>query len=136
VVGLHSDSEKVYTKPLYAAPIFHYDGKPVYRAQELEMLKKDAEGAEQTNCMIHRLHDPSLTTEVHCFCMVSQELERLEEAMVKSEDRWGELAAMQVKTIRRLEMADALMRIKEQDEGPLDDVLRMAGETARRGRCA
>jgi len=30
VVGLRDDSDKVYTKPLYAAPIFHYDGKPVY----------------------------------------------------------------------------------------------------------
>jgi len=30
VIGLRNDSNKVYTKPLYAAPIFHYDGKPVY----------------------------------------------------------------------------------------------------------
>ncbi len=32
VIGLRDDSEKVYTAPLYAAPIFHYDSKPVYRA--------------------------------------------------------------------------------------------------------
>jgi len=30
IVGLRDDSDKVYTKPLYAAPIFHFDGKPVY----------------------------------------------------------------------------------------------------------
>ncbi len=36
VIGLHDNSDKVYTKPLYAAPIFHYDGKPVYRAAQLE----------------------------------------------------------------------------------------------------
>ena len=49
VIGLCDDSEKVYTAPLYAAPIFHYDGKPVYRAQDLEFLKMEAEGKEQTD---------------------------------------------------------------------------------------
>ncbi len=61
--------------------------------------------------------------EVHRFCMMSQELERLEEAIAKSEDQWGELAAMQCKMIRRLEMVDALTRIKDADEGLVDDVL-------------
>jgi len=30
MVGLRNDSDKVYTKPLYATPIFHYNGKLVY----------------------------------------------------------------------------------------------------------
>src|SRR6266702_5067076 len=47
VVRLHNDSNKVYTQPLYAAPVFHYNGKPVYKAQELEILKMKAEGKEQ-----------------------------------------------------------------------------------------
>jgi len=86
VIGLCNDSDKVYTKPLYATPIFHYDGKPMYKAQELEVLKMDAEGKEQTDCMLNCLHNPSLTAEVHCFCMMSQELGRLEEAIAKSKD--------------------------------------------------
>ncbi len=52
VVGLRDNSDKVYTQPLYAAPIFHYDGKPVYMAQELEILKMEGKGKEQTDCMI------------------------------------------------------------------------------------
>ncbi len=136
VIGLRSDSDKVYTKLLYAAPIFHYDGKPMYKAQELEILKKDVEGEQQTNRMIHRLHDPSLTAEVHRFRMVSQELECLEEAMVANEDQWGGLAAMQVKTICRLEMADTLLRIKEQDDGLIDDALDRAAEESQRGHRA
>ncbi len=75
VVGLCDNSNKVYSKLLYASPIYHYDGKPTYTAQELEMLKWDVEGKEQMDCMIHRLHDPSLTAEVHHFCMVAQELD-------------------------------------------------------------
>ncbi len=136
VVGLRSDSDKVYTKPLYATPIFQYDGKPMYKVQELEMLKKDVEGEQHTNRMIHRLHDPSLMAEVHRFHMVSQELKCLEEAMVANEDQWGGLAAMQVKTIRRLEMADMLLRIKEQDKGLIDDMLRTAAKGSQCGRHA
>jgi len=49
-----------------------------------------------------------LIAEVHRFCVMAQELERLEEAIVVGEDQWGELAGMHCKTIRRLEMADAL----------------------------
>ncbi len=133
VVGLQNDSDKVYTKPLYATPIFRYDRKPMYKAQELEMLKKDAKGEEQMNHMICHLHNPSLTAEVHHYHVVSQEIEHLEEAMVASKDRWGKLATMQVKTIRRLEMADALMRIKEQDDGWVDDALRQVGEDTQQG---
>ncbi len=136
VVGLRDDSDKVYTKPLYAAPIFHYDGKPVYRAEQLEALKLGAEGQDQTDRMIRRLNDPSLEAEVHRFRVMAQELGRLEEAIVESEDRWGEIAGMHCHTIQRLEMADALARIQDQDEGLVDDALRMVGNDAQHGRRA
>jgi len=123
VVRLRNDSDKVYTQPLYAVPVFHYDGKPVYKVQELEKLKMDAKGREQMDCMIHRLHDPLLTAEVHRYRVMTQELGRLEEAIAKGEDRWGELVAMQCRTIQRLEMADTLTRIADIDDGLVDDVL-------------
>ena len=136
IIGLHDDSDKVYTKPLYAAPVFHYNGKAVYHAEQLEKLKVGAEGQEQTDRMIARLSDPLLTTEVHRFHTMAQELGRLEEAILESEDQWGELAALHCKTVRRLEMADALRRIQDQDEGMVDDALRIMQESAQRGRCA
>ena len=126
----------MYSKPLYAAPIFHYDGKPVYRAPQLEALKLGAEGQERTDRMIRRLNDPSLEAEVHRFRVMAQELERLEEAIAQGEDRWGEMAGMHCRTIRRLEMADALARIQDQDDGLVDDALRMRGSSEQRGRCA
>jgi len=49
VISLQDNSDKVYTKPLYAAPIFHYNGKPVYWAQQLEALKIGVEGQDQTD---------------------------------------------------------------------------------------
>ncbi len=136
VVGLQDDSDKVYTKLLYAAPIFHYDGKLVYRAEQLEMLKLGAEGQDQTDQMIHHLNNPSLEAKVHRFRVMAQELGRLEEAIAESEDRWGETASMHCRTIRRLEMADALARIQDQDEGLVDNALRMRGHNRQRGRRA
>jgi len=136
VVGLWDDSDKVFTKPLYAVPIFHYDGKPVYRAEQLEALKLGAEGQDQTDRMIRRLNDPLLKAKVHRFHVMVQELGQLEEAIAESEDRWGEIAGMHCRTIRRLEMADALARIQEQDDGLVDDALRMAGNDEQRGHRA
>jgi len=86
VIGLCNDSSKIFTKLLYAAPVFHYDGKPVYQAEQLEKLKMGAEGQDQTDRMIHHLNDPSLTAEVHRFRVMAQELERLEEAIAEGED--------------------------------------------------
>jgi len=134
VVGLWDDSDKVYSKLLYAAPIFHYDGKPVYRAEQLEALKLGAEGQDQTDRMISRLNDPSLEAEIHQFRVMAQELGRLEEAIAENEDRWGEIAGMHCRTIRQLEMADALARIQDQDEGLVDDALRIVGKDEQHGR--
>ncbi len=86
--------------------------------------------------MIRRLNDPSLKAEVHQFCVMAQELERLEEAITENEDQWGELASMHCRTIRRLEMADGLLRIQDQNEGLVDDALWMVGENERRGHRA
>ncbi len=30
IIRLRNDSSKIFTKPLYAVPIFHYDRKPIY----------------------------------------------------------------------------------------------------------
>ena len=86
VIGLCNNSDKVYTAPLYAVPIFHYDGKPVYHTQELEFLKMEVEGKEQTDRMLRRLNDLSLVAEVHRFRIMTQELARLEEAIAEGED--------------------------------------------------
>ncbi len=134
VIGLRDDSNKVYAQPLYAAPIFHYDGKPIYQAAQLEQLKVGAEGQDQTDRMIRRLNDPSLTAEVHRFCIVAQELERLKESIAAGEDQWGVLAGMHCRTIRCLEMADALARIQDMDDGLVDDMLWSTKENEQRGR--
>ncbi len=91
------------------------------------------EGQDQTDRMIRRLNDPSLTAEVHRFHIMAQELERLKESIAVGEDQWGELAGMHCRTIRRLEMVDVLTRLQDVDDRLVDDVLRSTKENKQRG---
>jgi len=73
VVALRDDTNKVFSKPLYAAPIYKYDGKLVYTTAELDYLKADAQGREFMDRMIERVGDLSLQAEVHCFQVIMAE---------------------------------------------------------------
>jgi len=128
IIGLWDDSNKVYSKPLYATPIYSFDGKPVYTVKELEMLKTDAKECNCTDHMIQRLGDPSLMAEVHHFHVLTDKLDCMEEVLVANKDQWGHLAAAKLGVICRLEMSDTLGRIQSQDDGPVDDALCTAHE--------
>jgi len=133
VIALRSDSDKVFSKPLYATPIYAFDGKPTYTTGELDYLKADAQGREFTDWLIDRENDLSLKAEVHWFCMVTSELERMETVLVENEEAWGQLAAAKLGVIQRLEMADANARINVNNQGFVDDALRV-NEAILRGR--
>ncbi len=131
VIALRSDSDKVFSKPLYASPVYVYDGKPTYATGELDYLKADAQGREFTDRLIDREGDLSLKAEVHRFRMITSELERMETVLVENEEAWGQLAAAKLGTIRRLEMADANQRINANNQGFVDDALRVNDEILR-----
>ncbi len=125
VVALHKDTDKVYSKPLYVAPVYLYEGKPVYKTEELDYLKADAAGHEMMDRMIGCVGDLSLTAEVHRFRMVTAELERMEQVLIENEEVWGQLAAAKLGAIRRLEMADVIERINARNKGFIDNALRL-----------
>src|SRR6266702_1548560 len=95
VVALRKDTDKVFSKPLYATA-------------ELDYLKADAQGQEMTDWLIERVGDLSLKVEIHHFCVVMAELDKMEQVLVENEEAWGQLAAAKLGAIRRLEMADAI----------------------------
>ncbi len=131
VIALHKDSDKVFSKPLYASPVYAFDGKPTYLTGELDYLKADAEGREFTDRLINREGDLSLKAEVHRFRMVTAELEQMETVLVENEEAWGQLAAAKLGVIRRLEMADANGRITANNHRFVDDALHVNGEILR-----
>ncbi len=49
VVALRKDTNKVFSKPLYASLVYWFDGKLVYTTGELDYLKADAQGQEMTD---------------------------------------------------------------------------------------
>ncbi len=131
VIALRSDSNKVFSKPLYASPVYRYDGKPTYATGELDYLKIDTQGREFTDRLIDRENDLSLKAEVHRFRMITSELERMETVLVENEEAWGQLAAAKLGVIRRLEMADVNQRINANNEGFVDNALRINEELLR-----
>ncbi len=78
--------------------------------------------------MISRVGDLSLTVEVHCFWVVTAELERMEQVLVENEEAWGQLTTAKLGTIRRLEMADVIKQINARNEGFVDDALHLNKE--------
>ncbi len=131
VIALRTDSDKVFSKPLYALPVYAFDGKPTYATGELDYLKADAAGREFTDRLINREGDLSLKAEVHRFCMITAELERMERVLVENEEAWGQLAAAKLGVIRWLEMADMRARINANNQGFIDDALRLNEEILR-----
>ena len=131
VIALRKDSDKVFSKPLYASPVYAFDGKPTYATGELDYLKADVKGWEFTDRLINREGDLSLKAEVHRFHMVTAELERMETILVENEEAWGQLAAAKLGVIRQLEMADANGRINANNQGFVDDVLCVNSEILR-----
>ncbi len=133
VIAIQRDSDKVFSKPLYAGAVYAFDGKTTYATGELDYLKADAQGREFMDRLIDREGDLSLKAEVHRFRMITNELERMETVLVENEEAWGQLAAAKLGVIRRLEMADANARINANNQGFVDDALRV-NETILRGR--
>jgi len=123
VVALHTDTDKVFSKPLYATPVYKFEGKPTYATAELDYLKADAQGWEITDRLIDRTHDILLKAEVHRFHVITVELDRMERVLVENEDAWGQLAAAKLGVIRRLEMADAVERVNAANDRFVDDAL-------------
>ena len=128
VVALRTDTDKVFSKPLYAVPVYKFEGKPTYVTAELDYLRADAQGREMTDRLIDRTHDISLKVEVHCFRIITVELERMEQVLVENEDAWGQLAAAKLGVIRHLEMADAIECVNAANDGFVDDALRVNKE--------
>jgi len=128
VVALRTDTDKVFSKPLYAVLMYKFEGKPTYPVASMDYLKADAEGREMMDRLIERMKDISLKAEIHCFHVITVELDRMEQVLVENEEAWGQLASAKLGAIQRLEMADAIECINSMNDGFVDDALRVNKE--------
>ncbi len=57
--------------------------------------------------------------------MITDKLTRMENVLMENKEVWGQLAAAKLGVIRRLEMADVNKRINANNQGFVDDALRV-----------
>ncbi|KAH9017409.1 hypothetical protein EDB85DRAFT_2155197 [Lactarius pseudohatsudake] len=132
VVGIIDKSDKVYARPLYAAPRFTYGGKPIYPNNDMALFTEAFEDRARVDRCLDAIHDPSLTAEVHHYHAVAREEERLNQWIDNLIAALGEVAGKSTASRRRLEMANTMERI-EDEAGTMVDHELMKKKT-RRGR--
>jgi hypothetical protein len=132
VVGIIDESDKVYARPLYAAPLYHYDGKPMYPASEMSLFNNSFEERARVDRCLDSIHDLSLTAEVHRYRAAEAEMTRVNQRIDDLIAALGEVTGKVTGSRRRLEMANAIERIEDEARTMVD--FELTRKKTRRGR--
>ena len=133
VVGIINESDKVYARPLYAAPHYNYGGKPIYPSVDMALFTEAFEDRARVDRCLDSLHDLSLTAEVKRYRAAHREQVRLNERIDDLIAAMGEVMGKVAGSQRRLEMANAMERI-EDEAGTMVDYELTTRKKTRRGR--
>ena len=113
---MHHDS-RVYRGEIHAAPSMDVDpDMDDYTYESLRTLREDYPDRQQVDNAIARLHDPSLAAEVHRLRATSRRMKTLSEQLKVIEDEQYSLALLQNRSISRLQKANGIGRIRDQEE--------------------
>ena len=123
VMGIVNDSDKVFTKPLYADPVWPFTRRPIYTPEELVTLEHGYVGRADLDRCVETLRDKSLEAEIHRYRMLREETVQLNTRIRELEAVWGTMDAARLGCVRRLEMADTLARIEDVREHTLGAIL-------------
>src|SRR5258708_19547266 len=113
VIALLDDDNHVYAALLYACPILSLEAQEVYPEEDLLLFAAGYDERPHIDDAVKRCHDPSLWDEVHRYRGLSSTMSELEDRLIILERHWGELAVAKLSCIHRLEIANALVRIKK-----------------------
>ncbi|KAH9017649.1 hypothetical protein EDB85DRAFT_2155038, partial [Lactarius pseudohatsudake] len=130
VIALVDDSNKVYSKPLYAEPMVRERGKPHYAPEDLVMFAVGHANRHRVDKAVNELRDVSAKAELHRFRSYTQEAERVEQRLHHLVLALGEIKGELARSKFRLEMADLVARIEEKQQGWMGGI----GPIRRRGR--
>ncbi|KAH8978982.1 hypothetical protein EDB86DRAFT_3089666 [Lactarius hatsudake] len=179
VVGIIDESDKVYARPLYAAPRYNYGGKPIYQNEDMVLFTEgfkdrarlsaevvlqytafilvhicwatllrltceliatrdptrtaslEERPVERYSCL-SSLHDISLSGEVTRYHAADRELQHLNQRIDDLIAAVGEIQGKVSASRHRLEMANALERIKDEARTMVD--YELTKKKTRRGR--
>jgi hypothetical protein len=114
VIGIHTDTDLVFAKPLHATPEYVFGTRPVYIMEDLEVLDEGHARHAMIDREIAELHDIMVHAEVVCYRSLATDLVYLEGRLMELERQWGEMSSKKLGCIRRLEMANILAHLDTQ----------------------
>jgi hypothetical protein len=120
VIGICTDSDLVFAKPLHATPEYVFGTRPIYIMEDLEVLDEGHAQRAMIDREIAELHNVTVRAEVTRYRSLAADLVYLEGRLMELERQWGEMSSKKLGCIRRLEMANILARLETQHGNFLD----------------
>ena len=120
VIGIRTDTDLVFAKPLHATPEYVFGTRPIYVMEDLEVLDEGHARRAMIDREIAELHDVTVRAEVVRYRSLTADLVYLEGRLMELERQWGEMSSKKLGCIRRLEMANVLARLETQRGNILD----------------
>jgi hypothetical protein len=120
VIGIHTDTDLVFAKPLHATPEYVFGIRPIYVMEDLEVLDEGHEQCTMIDWEIAELHDVTVRAEVVCYRSLAADLVYLEGRLMELERQWGEMSTKKLGCIRCLKMANVLACLETQRGNILD----------------
>jgi hypothetical protein len=120
VIGIRTDTDLVFAKPLHATPEYVFGTRPIYIMEDLEVLDEGHVRRAMIDREIAELHDVTVHAEVVRYRSLAADLVYLEGRLMELERQWGEMSSKKLGCIRRLEMANVLARLETQRGNILD----------------
>ena len=113
VLGVIDESDLVYPRPLYATPFLTFARRPIYPQEGLDVLTAEHGDRAIVDRCAKDLGDKSVTAEIHCFRILTQEGEHIEACIIELERAFGDVQALKLGSIRRMEMVDVMAQLEE-----------------------
>jgi hypothetical protein len=120
VIGVRTDSDLVFAKPLHATPEYVFGTRPIYIMEDLEVLDEGHAQHTMIDREIAELHDVMVRAEVVRYRSLAADLVYLEGRLMELERQWGKMSSKKLGCIRRLEMANILACLETQHGNFLD----------------
>jgi hypothetical protein len=120
VIGICTDTDLVFAKPLHATPEYVFGTRPIYIMEDLEVLGESHVQRAMIDREIEELHDVTVRAEVVRYRSLAADLVYLEGRLMELERQWGEMSSKKLGCIRCLEMANVLVCLETQHGNLLD----------------
>jgi hypothetical protein len=114
VIGIHTDTDLVFAKPIHATPEYVFSTRPIYVMEDLEVLDEGHTQRAMIDREIAELHDVTVRAEVVRYGSLAADLVYLEGRLMELERQWGAMSSKKLGCIHCLEMANVLARLEIQ----------------------